>query len=158
MGEFPKDEMISFRTEGKYKRKARKLPCTYEDIFVAGLEKLSKEINILEYEKGELELENAQLEKIISANNARIKGINNRIRVINPSRLDKETLTIMINEASKDYAQEIYDSWGDESLKKLELDHFKRTVIHCGRDWGYDGSKFLELVEAYLNELCNTTV
>lgn len=154
----PKDEIISFRTHPKYKRQSQKLPCTYEDIFLAGLIHLSKEINLLEHEKGELELEKANLEERVSQINTRVTEINNRIRVIAPKRLDKETLDVMINDAAKEYAQDIFASWGADSLSKLQVERLKKTVIHCGRDWGYDGSKFLKLVEEHLKELCNTKV
>ena len=154
----PKDEIITFRTRPKYKRQSQKLPCTYEDIFLAGLVHLSKEVNLLEHEKSELELEKATLEEHVSKISLRLTEINNRIRVIAPKRLDKETLNLLINDSAKDYAEEIYDSWGDASLSKLQVEHFKRTVIHYGRDKGYDGSKFLVLVEGYLKEFCNTKV
>lgn len=156
MIKIPKDETISFRTKAQYKRQAQKLPCTYEDIFLAGLEKFSKEINLLEHVKGELELENAELEKTITANNARITGINNRIRVIAPSRLDKETLAVMIDDAAKDYAQEIYDTHKENSLQRIKLDSARHAILKTAREWGYDGNKFLELVEVYLEKFCNT--
>ena len=154
----PKDEMISFRTKGKYKRKAKTLPCTYEDIFVAGLEQLSKEINRLEHEKGELELQKATLEGELAGTNARITAINNRIRIIAPSKLDKETLSEMIGDASEEYAQEIFAVHKENSFERIQLDSIRHSVLRTAREWGYDGSKFLELVEARLNELCNTGV
>lgn len=154
----PKDEMISFRTKGKYKRKAKTLPCTYEDIFVAGLEILSKEINRLEHEKGELELQKATLEGELAGTNAKITAINNRIRVIAPSKLDKETLAMMISDASKEYAEEIFAVHKKDSIRRIQLDGIRHSVLRTAREWGYDGKKFLELVEAHLNELCNTGV
>ena len=154
----PKDEMISFRTKGKYKRKAKTLPCTYEDIFVAGLDQLSKEINRLEHEKGELELQKATLEGELAGITARITAINNRIRIIAPSKLDKETLSKMICNASSEYADEIYSVHKEKSLDMIKLDSARHSILKTGREWGYDGNKFLELVEARLNELCNTGV
>ena len=154
----PKDDSISFRTKPKYKRAAQKLPCTYEDIFIVGLDHLSKEINRLEHEKGELSLEKAELEQRVSSIDARVAAINNRIRVIAPTRLDKETLAVMINEASLDYAKEIYETHGDDSLEKIQLDLARHSILKTARDWGYDGSKFLELVEVHLKEFCNTKV
>ena len=154
----PKDESISFRTLPKNKRAAQRLPCTYEDIFVVGLRHLSKEINRLEHEKGELELEKAELDRRVAEIVANITAINNRIRVIAPARLDKETLAVMIDDASMDYAKEIYEAHGENSLEKIKLDFAQHTILKTGREWGYDGPKFLQLVEEHLVELCNTKV
>jgi len=154
----PKDESISFRTLPKNKRAAQRLPCTYEDIFVVGLEHLSKEINRLEHEKGELELEKAELDKRVSEIVANITAINNRIRIIAPARLDKETLAVMIDDASMDYAKEIYGTHGKNSLERIKLDSAQHAILKTAREWGYDGSKFLQLVEEHLIELCNTKV
>ena len=115
----PKDDHISFRTQPKYKRKAKELPCSYEDIFKAGLEELSSEINRLEHEKGELELEKSELENRLTHIESKIIAINNRIRYVAPSRLDKETLNSMINEAAMDYARDFYDHHKEKSLVVL---------------------------------------
>jgi len=152
----PKDDHISFRTLPKYKRKAQELPCTYEDIFKAGLEELSSELNCLEHEKGELELEKAELEKRITFIETRIIAINNRIRYIAPSRLDKETLNSMIHEAAMDYAKDVFKRHGNDSLKRSNLDVGKSSILKTAREWGYDGSKFLKLVEDYLEKMCST--
>ena len=152
----PKDDSISFRTFPRHKRAAQALPCTYEDIFVVGLEYLSNEINRLEHEKGELSLEKAELEQKVSSIDTRITAINNRIRVIAPTRLDKETLAVMINDASLEYAKEIYDAHGENSLERIQLDSARHSILKTARDWGYDGSKFLELVEVHLKKFCNT--
>ena len=146
VGKVPKDVKINFRTHGSVRRKAQILPCTMEDIFKIGLEYASSEVDRLEYKKGELELEKDELEKKLTNINANITAINNRIRIIAPSRLDRETLSLMINQATMDYAKDVFDHYGKDSLDKLDNDE----VLETAKDWGYDGEKFLELVEVQL--------
>lgn len=149
MGKIPKDVHINFRTQGNVRRKAQQLPCTMEDIFKMGLKYASSEVDCLVYKKGELELEKAELEKKITHINANIVGINNRIRVIAPSRLDKDTLNSMINQATMEYAQDVFNRYGKDSFEKLDSD----KVLDTAKDWGYDGEKFLRLVEVHLKRI-----
>lgn len=149
MKNLPKDVHINFRTQGDVRRKAQKLPCTMEDIFKIGLKHASSEVDRLEYEKGELELEKAELEKKLTHINAKVIAINNRIRIIAPSRLDRETLNSMINQATMEYAKEVFNRYGNDSLKRLDCNN----VLDTAKDWGYDGEKFLELVEVHLKRL-----
>ena len=123
-GEFPKSEIINMRVHPRIKRKAKELPFTYGEIFEVGIENLSKEIDRLVYKKGELELDIAELKKEVHAKEANLTAINNRIRIINPTKLDQA----------------------------------KHTILSTAREWGYDGTKFLELVCGYLEEMCNTRV
>ena len=148
MNNSPKDEHINFRTQGVVKRKAQKLPCTMEDIFKIGLKYASSEADRLEYEKGELELVKAELEQKLTSINAKVVAINNRIRIIAPSRLDRETLNSLINQATMDYAQEVFGRYGKDSLKRLD----ENNVLETAKDWGYDGEMFLELVEVHLKK------
>ena len=144
------------RVHPRIKRIAKELPFSYAEIFEVGCEKLSKEINLLMYQKGELELDIAELKKDIHAKEANLTAINNRIRIINPTKLDKETLDNLINDSARDYAQEIFDAHGDKSLERIQLDQGRHAVLTTAREWGYDGSKFLKLVEDNLKKLCNT--
>ena len=84
-----------------------------------------------------------------------IKNIN-RIRIINPRRLDKETLNNLISEAALDYASEIYEAHGKSSLEKIEAKVSKQTIFNVAAEWGYDKLKFMELVKNHLKILCNT--
>lgn len=149
MSNSPKDVHINFRTNGSVKRRAQKLQCTLEDIFKIGLEHVSSEADRLEYKKGELELEKAELEQRLTHVDANIVAINNRIRIIAPSRLDRETLNSMINQATMEYAKEVFNRHGKDSLDMLRQD----KVLDTAKDWGYDGEKFLELVEVHLKRL-----
>lgn len=157
-GEFPKEETITIRLHASEKKKARDIPFTYYEIFRLGLNHLAKEINQLEERKSVLESKIADEEAVLSADLAELTAINNRIRVIAPSKLDKNTLNEMMDAAARDYAQEIFDSHGVDSLTRLELDVARHSVFETAREWGYDGSAFLKLVMGYLKKFCNTGV
>ncbi|WP_296796286.1 hypothetical protein [uncultured Methanobrevibacter sp.] len=156
MGQFTKDEVLTMRVHPSVKRKAKKIPYSYAEIFEIGCDKLYKEINLLEYQKGELELDIGNLEKEIHDKKAHLLAINNRIRIINPRRLDKETLDSLINESAKDYARELFNSRGSDSLMVIDSDYAQKAVFGHARECGYDGSKYLRLVKDYLKKLCNT--
>ena len=155
-GEFPKSEIINMRVHPRIKRKAKELPFSYPEIFEVGIDHLAKEINLLMYQKGELELDIAELKKELHSKEANLTAVNNRIRIINPMKLDKETLDNLINDSARDFAQDIFDAHGDKSLERIQLDQGRHAVLSTAREWGYDGSKFLSLVEVYLKKLCNT--
>lgn len=157
-GEFTKSDIINMRVHPRLRRKAKELPYTYAEIFEIGCNTLAKEIDLLMYQKGELQLELAELKKNVHEKEARLTAINNRIRIINPTKLDKDTLDELIKESARDYARTIYDVHGDASLDRLEIDQAKHAVLSTAREWGYDGSKFLELVKSYLREWCNTSL
>lgn len=156
IGEFPKEDTITIRVHASEKQKAQNIPFTYYEIFKVGLDHLSKEIHQLEERKSVLEVKIADNQAILSENIAELTAINNRIRIIAPSRLDKDTLNQMINDAARDYAQEIYNAHGNESLIRLDGDMARHSVLETGREWGYDGNTFFNLVKKYLKELCNT--
>ncbi len=156
LGEFPKEDTITIRVHASEKRKAQNIPFTYYEIFTVGLNHLSKEIHQLEERKSVLQEKISNNKAVLSADLAELTAINNRIRIIAPSKLDKDTLNQMINDAARDYAQEIFNAHGEESLDRLERDVARHSVLETGREWGYDGSTFLELVRGYLKELCNT--
>lgn len=155
-GEFSKSEIINMRVHPRIKRKAKQLPYSFAEIFEIGCEQLSKEINLLMYQKGELELDVANLKKELHSKEANLTAVNNRIRIINPTKLDKETLDNLINESARDYAQDIFKAHGEKSLERIHVDQAKHAVLSTARDWGYDGNRFFELVEDYLEEMCNT--
>ena len=157
-GEFTKDEVLTMRVHPSVKRKAKVIPYSYAEIFEIGCDKLYKEINLLEFQKCELELDIAKLEKEVHDKKAHLTAINNRIRIINPRRLDKETLESLINESAKDYAQELFNSRGEDSLSSLDSDNAQRIVRGHATDYGYDGVKYLKLVRKHLKKLCNTNL
>ena len=157
-GEFSKSEIVNMRVHPSVKRKAKLLPYSYAEIFEIGCDKLSKEIDLLMHQKGEVELELANLKRKVADKEALLTAINNRIRIINPTKLDKDTLDELISQSAEDYAHSIYDAHGDKSLERVRLDQGRHAVLSTAREWGYDGKKFLLLVEDYLRELCNTKV
>ena len=122
------------------------------------MDHLSKEINQLEQKKAELESKIADNKKIVAADEAELTAINNRIRIINPSKLDKDTLNQMINDAALEYAKDIFSAHGVKSIERIQHDQAKHSIFATAREWGYDGTVFLELVEEYLKEICNTEV
>ena len=156
IGEFPKDDTITIRLHAFEKKKARDIPFSYYEIFKVGLEHLSKEINQLEQRKSELECKIADNKKIVAADEAELAAVNNRIRIINPSKLDKDTLNQMINDSALEYAKDIFSAHGVKSVERIQLDQARHSILSTARDWGYDGNSFLELVEKYLKEMCNT--
>lgn len=156
MGEFPKEERISARVSGKTKRQLSKLPYSYGEVLEIGANYLSSEINMLEYQKGELELEISNLEKQTKEKENHLHAINNRIRLINPRRLDKETLDTMISEAALDYAREIYDAHGDNSLNRLQSRKAISSVYKTAKDWKFDEFEFMKEVKNHLKKLCHT--
>lgn len=158
IGEFPKEDTITIRLHYSEKKKAKDIPFTYYEIFKVGLNQLSKEINQLEERKSVLEAKIADNEAVLSADMAELTAINNRIRIIAPSKLDKDTLNQMIGDAARDYAHEIFDAHGNKSLIRLDGDVARHSVFETAREWGYDGSTFLELVVEHLKKLCNTGV
>lgn len=154
--EFPRDHRISARVSGKTKRKLDNLPYSYGDVLEIGADYLSTEINLLEYQKGELELEIKQIEKELKSKEAELSSVYNRIRLKNPRRLDKAILDSLISEAALDYAQEIYDAHGKDSLEKIKSKVATRSILSIAKDLGYDGFKFMKLVEDHLKNLCRT--
>lgn len=156
IGEFPKDDTITIRLHAFEKKKARDIPFSYYEIFRVGLEHLSKEINQLEQRKSELEWKIADNKKIVAADEAELAAINNRIRIINPSKLDMDTLNQMINDSALEYAKDIFSAHGVKSVERIQLDNARHSILSTAREWGYDGNAFLELVEKYLREMCNT--
>lgn len=158
IGEFPKDDTITIRLHAFEKKKARDIPFSYYEIFRVGLDHLSKEINQLEQKKAELESKIADNKKIVAADEAELTAINNRIRIINPSKLDKDTLNQMINDAALESAKDIFSAHGVKSIERIQHDQAKHSIFATAREWGYDGTVFLELVEEYLKEICNTEV
>lgn len=157
MSEFTKDEVITMRVHPRLKRLAKLLPYSYSEIFEIGCNQISKEIDLLMYQKGELELEIAELEKMAHAKQANLVAVNNRIRIINPTKLDKETLDTLISDSARDYANDIFLAHGEESYGRVVgNDTARHSVLATAREWGYDGSKFLDLVLDELKKLCNT--
>ena len=139
-GEFTKSDIINMRVHPRLRRKAKELPYTYAEIFEIGCDTLAKEIDLLMYQKGELQLEVSELKKNLHEKEARLTAINNRIRIINPTKLDKDTLEELINESARDYARDIYDAHGEASLDRIEIDQAKHAVLSTAREWGYDGT------------------
>ena len=155
-GEFPKDDTITIRLHASEKKIAREIPFSYYEIFKTGLDHLSKEINRLEQRKDELTCLIAEHNEITSTYEKELAMINNRIRVIAPSKLDQDTLDKLINESTKEYAEAIFNAHKMNSLDRVKLEQPKHAIFLTARERGYDGNKFYELVVEHLNDMCNT--
>lgn len=155
-GEFPKEDTITIRLHASEKKIAREIPFSYYEIFKAGLDHLAKEINMLEKRKDELTCLIAENNEATAKYEKELAWINNRIRVIAPSKLDQDTLDKMINESTKEYAEAIFNAHKMKSLERVKLEQPKHAIFSTARERGYDGNKFYELVVEHLTEMCNT--
>ena len=156
-GEFPKEDTVTIRLHASEKDKAKRIPFSYYEIFKCGLEHLSKEINQLEERKAVIELKLADMDEVYTSLTSELTRINNRIRIINPERLDKSVLDAFLDISAKEYAEEVYKSQGDKCFERIEK-FGKSSILKAGRDKGYDGTVFYDKVIEYLHDFCNTEV
>lgn len=155
-GEFPKTEKVSARIHASTKRKLNKLPYSTAEVIEYGAEQLFVEENKLEWEIGELKIEISKIKSKLHEKEALLQAKQNRLRDIAPSKLDEKTLNNLLISSAKEYAQEIFDAHGEDSLVKLENITAKKAVISTANEWGYDDHKFLVEVKNQLEILCRT--
>lgn len=156
----PKTQRVSARISDKTKRQLDKLPYSTAEVIEIGAEYVSSEINKLEFEKGELELNIAKLKKVLAEKEGKLTAINNRLRIVAPSKIDDETLNKMLVSSASVYVKELIDSYDDAgvALSRLKLPSAKSSVRSTGKDWGYDPDKFLVEVKNQLENRCMTFV
>ena len=155
---FPKEHRVSARVTGKTFRLLKEIPYSYGEILAFGAEYMSSETQRLKWEKGELEVDIENLQKRLHEKKEKLKAINNRLRLKSPKSLNPDELDELIQDAAKDYADEIYKTHKEQSLDRIQNKHIKSSVHRIARDWGYDSNEFLKWVIFYLNEKCHTSV
>lgn len=155
----PKTEMVTARVSGKTKRQLSKLSYSVAEVLEIGAEYVSTESNKLDFEKGELELEITQLKKELAEREHKLTAINNRLRIIAPSKIDEETLNQMLVSAAKSYVNDLISNYEDIETVLYRFEHMsiaKSTVRSTGEEWGFDPEKFLVEVKNQLENMCNT--
>lgn len=157
----PKTEMVTARVSSKTKRQLSKLPYSVAEVLEIGAEYVSSESNKLDFEKGELELEISRLKKVISEKEHKLTAINNRLRIIAPSKVDEETLQKLLVSAAKNYANDLIATYDDMDIETVlyRLEHVplaKSSIRSVGEEWGFDSEKFLVEVKNHLEEECIT--
>lgn len=157
----PKEERVTARISSKTKRQLSKLPYSTAEVLEIGAEYISNETNKLEFEKGELELEITNLKKLVSEKEHHLAAINNRLRIVAPSKIDDETLHKMLISAASNYVKDLISSCGGiaETLDRLEsVPIAKSSVRSTGEEWGFNPDDFLTEVKNQLENECQTLV
>ena len=150
-GEFPMKARISTRVHESTKRLLKQLPYTEAEVIKIGAMYLSDESNLLEWEIEKLKSKLHEKESFRKAKQ-------NRLRMISPKKLDKDTLYGMLTEAAEDVANRIYDNYGMNSLNKLENPLAKSSIRSEGKDLGYNPDDFLVEVKNQLHIKCQSEV
>jgi len=159
VGEFPLEEKVSVRVDGKTKRLLKKLKDkghNEREVLTFGALKLADEPLLLEWEIGEMDVELSAMESALFALKSRKQAKLNRLKVIAPDKLDEATLNNLLVESAKEYAQEIVSAHGLDSLSMIEKR--KKAVLVTGEEWGYDPQLFLDEVRNQIRILCQTDV
>lgn len=157
-GEFPMDQRVSIRLHVSEKNQAKDLPFTYREIFIYGMRALSHEETMLKFRIGERERSLAEKKSEVHRLEALLSADKNRLRMIAPDEVDESTLSSMLVDSAKEYAESIFNRHGEQSLRHIENSVAKSSIRSEGRELGYDGEKFLIEVKNYLEELCQTDV
>ncbi|MDO5849279.1 MAG: hypothetical protein Q4P18_07075 [Methanobrevibacter sp.] len=157
---YPKEARVSIRTTDDLKRKSQIVKgssrYTDEDFWRIGMEKLASRMDCLEFEKGEKELEIANLKSQLYKKESELCNINNEIRVIEPRKLNDLELASLIGEVSHGYAKRVFDGYGENALEQVCSDGGKSAVLSYGRKNGFDANSFLECVVDHLRTMCHT--
>ena len=157
-GEFPMDQRVSIRLHISEKKQAQDLPFTFREIFIYGMRALSHEETMLKFRIGERERSLAEMKSEVHRLEALLSADKNRLRMIAPAELDESTLSSMIVDSAREYAESIFHRHGEYSLRSIENNVAKSSIRSEGRELGYDGESFLIEVKNYLEELCQTDV
>lgn len=155
---FPKEYRVSARVTGKTYRLLKEIPYSYGEILAFGADYMASEIQRLKWEKGELEVDIEDLKKQLHEKKGHLKAVNNRLRFKSPQSLNPDELQELIQDAAKEYADEVYDTHKENSLERIKNEKIQMSVHRTARWWGYDPNEFLKWVIFYLNEKCHTSV
>ena len=154
-GEFPMKARVCTRVHESTKRLLKSLPYTEAEVIKIGAQHLADESNLLSWQIGELKLEIAKLKSEVHSRESKLQAKQNRLRMIAPQKLDQETLQFLLVESASDLAEVIFNRHGLDSLKHIELNTAKASVISEGRELGYNGLDFLVEVK---NGITRSTV
>lgn len=153
-GQFPLDSKVSARVKGSTKRLLKKLKSrghTESDVIEYGALKLAEEPLLLDWEIGELDLEIKSLKSKLFELENRKQAKLNRLKIIAPKLIDQDVLNNMLRESAHDFAQEIFDSHGGDSLSMIEKR--RKSVRVAGEEFGYDPDDFLKEVRFQLENI-----
>ena len=152
-GEFPCDARISARVSGSTKRLLQKLKSkghTEADVVEYAAKQLANEPILLDWEIGELDLRINVVESELYELKARKQAKLNRLKIIAPKMIDKDTMNNLMKESAREYLDSIIESRGKlgKTLSFSELDNHnaKNSIRATAREWGYDELAFLEEV------------
>ena len=156
----PKKQRVTARISDKTKRQLDKLSYSTAEVLEIGAEYISNEVNKLEFEKGELELCIANLKKELAEKEGKLAAINNRLRIVAPSKIDDETLHKMLVSSASAYVKDLIGSYDDAhiALDRLSLPTAKNSVRSIGEEWGFNPEDFLVEVKNQLEILCQTSL
>lgn len=155
-GEFPMKARVCTRVHESTKRLLKSLPYTESEVISIGAQYLADEANLLDWQIGELKLEINEMKAKLHAKEAYLQAKQNRLRIISPKHLDRETLQLMLVESARDFADEIFDGRGEQAILDIENPTAKSSVMSKGRELGYNELEFLVEVKNQLQIKCQT--
>lgn len=157
-GEFPMKARVSTRVHESTKRLLKQLPYTEAEVIKIGAEYLANESNLLEWQIGEEMIEIERMKSELHSKEALLRAKQNRLRMIAPKKLDKDTLRLMLVEAAEDMAETIFKERGVNSLVNLESPLAKSSIRSQGKDLGYNEDDFLVEVKNQLQIKCQSVM
>lgn len=164
-GEFPLDAKVSARVKSSTKRLLKTLKSkghSESDVIEYAAMKLAKEPLLLEWEIGELDQQIANVESSLFELKSRRQAKLNRLKIINPEKIDNDVLNNLMVESAKDYAlsikQKMIKAYGNVDMGKLNNPSSVSSIRNTGEEWGYDPDKFLEEVKHQLKLMSDNDV
>lgn len=147
---------VCTRVHESTKRLLKKLPYTEAEVIKIGAHYLADESTLLEWQIGEEQLEIEKMKSSLHSKEALLRAKQNRLRMIAPKKLDKDTLKLMLKEAAMDTANTIFNRYGEDSLDRLENPLAKSSIRSEGKDLGYNEDDFLVEVKNQLQLKCQS--
>ena len=160
-GEFPRDARVSARVTSSTKRLLKNLKDKghhESDVIEYAAKQLAKEPTLLEWEIGEYDLQINECESVLSDLKAKRQAKLNRLKMIAPKLIDKETMQNMMKDYAHDYAVSLVNSPAGFSRDRLDHHTARSSVRSAGEEVGYDGEEFLQEVIRQVDLLCGTSV
>lgn len=156
----PKDQKVSARISSKTKALAKKSRRSYGDLIDIGARHVLSELNTLKIERDFLNEDIEHDKYLLIKKEKRLEEMDARIFELSPKDCENMELSNkMISEAAQDYADLIYLSHGDASLKLvMGKELYRNSIRREAKDNGYSPNLFLNEVIKKLGALCPTSV